>query len=134
VSGFSNAQPSKLRAPFRVMIAHWLLSGEASCCGKAARGPLARVRHLRLFSYVPTHPEMASVLRAAPELRILDAGLLLRDTLDWADDAAFEGLIHPRLRSIRVATARALSDAEYDLLQQRHFPRLQEVLFEATAA
>jgi hypothetical protein len=107
VSGFSNAQPSKLHAPFRVMIAHWLLPGEASCCGQAARGPLARVRHLRLFSYVPTHPEMASVLRAAPDLRTLDAGLLIRDALNWADDPAFEGLIHPRLRSIRVATARA---------------------------
>jgi hypothetical protein len=134
VSGFSNAQPATLCAPFPTMIAHWLPPTDVTVSEQPARCPLARVRHLRLFSHVPSAPEMASVLRAAPELRRLDAGLLFRYGLDWADDPAFDGLIHPRLRSIRVNGPDSLSDAEFDLLRQRHFPRLQELLSGTKAA
>jgi hypothetical protein len=73
VSGFSNAQPSKLRAPFRALIGHWLPgNGEAIDCEQLTRGPLACARHLRLFSCVSTHPEIASVLRqsSAPSMRV----------------------------------------------------------------
>jgi hypothetical protein len=68
VSGFSNAHPVKLCAPFRMMIAHWVSPGQA------ARGPLACVRYLRIFGILPKPAELASVLRAAPEFRTLDAG------------------------------------------------------------
>jgi hypothetical protein len=136
VSGFAHAQPSKLCAPFRTMIADWLLSGETIDCDQAARGPLSCVRHLRILSPLPEPAEVASVLRAAPELRTLDAGAHFRGGLDWAADPAFEGLIHPRLRSIRVPCLNQLvsNDAYYYPLQQRHFPRLQEMQFEAVAA
>jgi hypothetical protein len=134
VSGFSDAQPTKLCTLFRTMIAHWLPDGEASHSGQAVRDPLACVRHLRILGGVPQAPEIVSVLRAAPELRTLDTGLLLRDGLNWVEDPAFEGLNHPWLRSIRVASICSEFDTDYDLLQQRHFPRLQEVLFETFTA
>jgi hypothetical protein len=101
VSGFSNAQPSKVCAPFHTMIAHWLTSGGSSCYGQAAHAPLACVRHLHIFSCLPEPTQMASVLHAAPELRTLNAGVPYQGGLHWVDDPAFEGLIHPRLRSIR---------------------------------
>jgi hypothetical protein len=132
VSNFSNAQPMTVCAPFPTMIAHWL--SPVTVYGQAARCPLACARHLRLFSCLPKPAEMASVLRAAPELRTLDAGFLFRGGLDWAADPAFEGLIHPRLRSIGVTGVCSLTDAQYDLLQQRHFPRLQELLSETMGA
>jgi hypothetical protein len=130
VSCFSNAQPVIVSAPFQTVIARWLPSCEATDCGRSSRGPLARVRHLRIFSCLLKPPEMASVLRAAPELRTLHAGVLFRGGLDWAADPAFDGLTHPRLRRIRVPGFGTQRDTDYDLLQQHHFPRLQELLFE----
>jgi hypothetical protein len=134
VSGFTDAHPVAVCAPFPTVVARWLVPTEISDCGQAARGPLARVRHLKFFVSLPTPTEMASVLRAAPELRTLVGGLLIRGGLGWADDPAFEGLINPWLRSIRVERVLKGPDDEYDLLRQRHFPRLQELLFKTMTA
>jgi hypothetical protein len=135
VSGFSNAQPTELCAPFHTMITHWLpANGDAPHCGQAARGPLACVRYLRVFGFQPKPADLASVLRAAAELRTLDAGVQRADGLDWAGHPAFEGLVHHWLRSIRVRGAGPQLFAHFDPLRQRHFPRLQKLLSDTMAA
>jgi hypothetical protein len=76
---------------------------------------------------------MASVLRAAPELRTFHTALLSRGRLHWTNDPAFDGLIHSRLRSIRAIYIGPQLSAGCDSLQQHHFPRLQELVFETMA-
>jgi hypothetical protein len=47
--------------------------------------------------------------------------------LDWLDDLAFTGLVHPWLRSVRVDLARSAAPGPFNCgvqLRRLHFPRL----------
>jgi hypothetical protein len=126
VDGFEGAQPVVLCAPLRIIAKFVAASqGEGS-------GPLSRVRDLRLYGGTTPQPcDVAAVLRAAPELRLLLAGLV-QSRLQWHNDPAFAGLVHRKLRLLRfkphpehLAEDELQFLAECDALQAHHFPRLR---------
>jgi hypothetical protein len=135
--GFMGAHPVSLEG-FSPAIAEWLTTAEATRSVSAANGPLARVRDLSIGVGTLEAPDLARVLRAAPELRRLtiiifysveDAPLWLTAGVPIADPA-FVGLVHTRLRHLVVSCDQ---DEEFDdgaaavVLQQRHFPKLRRV-------
>jgi hypothetical protein len=92
--GFAGAQPVKLHVPSDA-VADWLSGAEADafcCCG-----PLALVRDLDLGNTSVAPADLTRLLLAAPELRKLRVSPHLMLT---ADDSAFAGLIHRRLRHL----------------------------------
>jgi hypothetical protein len=127
---FSQSQPTVLHVPFR-FIERCLAErgGGGDCCG-----PLSRVReiHVRGASLAAFGPSsIARLLRAAPQLRRFHAfGSFGGSASRLAP--AFEGLIHPLLRELRVSfadpDATARLDANFGLrLRRLHFPRLREL-------
>jgi hypothetical protein len=127
VDGFEGAQPVVLWGPFRAVAK--LMQATKIEGGSGA--PLSRVRDLRFYGEAPEVSVVAEMLRAAPELRLLLAGLA-QSRLGWHNDPAFAGLVHRKLQVLRFKpdpehlTEDALQfSAEYDILQAHHFPRLR---------
>jgi hypothetical protein len=119
VNAFAGAQPLVLCAACSALV-DYAAKGQA-------KGPLSRVRDLRFSGWMNTvrSSGVAAVLRVAPELRTL-RGNLVGKRLEWCGDPAFEGLVHRKLRSLRVErSSYELFAAQYDELQMRHFPRLR---------
>jgi hypothetical protein len=128
--GFAGAQPVMLQMP-HAAVADMLLA-TSSFAGEATNEPLARVRDLcfALGGGDPDSSDVARLLRAAPQLRKFDAGRL-EGRLDWPNDPAFAGLVHPLLRSITVDLAVNAAPASVDCgvqLRRLHFPRLQQLI------
>jgi hypothetical protein len=127
--------------PVTLCASMWEIHKWAMCTHHTASGcgPLSRVRHLRFYNH-SNASTVAAVLRAAPELRTLHGGTIC-NRLEWRDDPAFEGLFHRNLRSIRFLPPMFGDFTEYDLflpdeydvLQARHFPRLQVLAVHASA-
>jgi hypothetical protein len=123
--GFAGARPVVLCAP-RATIAQYAAAGRAA----GGCGPLSRVRDLQFHGATARASDVAAVLRAAPELRTFDLGVLCR-RLEWSNDAAFAGLVHRKLRLFRFQSCELISElvfAQYDELQARHFPRLRSLM------
>jgi hypothetical protein len=128
--GFWGAQPLLLHVPYHMVNACFL-----DCDADAQCELLTRVRDLSLrWLTDPSHA--ISVLRAAPQLRKFTASDLSGDFLWQACGEQprphltqrLEGLLHPKLRSIRLKDV----DTEPPVgcvtrLQQLLFPRLQSV-------
>jgi hypothetical protein len=95
--GFFGAQPVMLHMPPAAAV---LMSGDSKY------QPLARVRELcvALGGDIPGSSDVALLLRAAPQLRKFTVRRL-QGGLDWPNDPAFTGLVHPWLRSIRVSSS-----------------------------
>jgi hypothetical protein len=118
--GFAGAQPVTLCAPYATVVKYAAASSAGGC------SPLSRVRDLQFYDTTPQASEVAAVLRAAPELRTLDGGVL--DTsLNWCSDPAFAGLVHRKLRLLQFqhSEREELIAAQYDELQAHHCPRLR---------
>jgi hypothetical protein len=125
---FLRARPLMVRISLS-MIAKWLTLG-----GTGWDTPLARVRALYLIESdrsgdaSPT----ARILRAAPQLRTLTSDSSRRLSVFAEDALDLEGVVHPRLRSIHInpedSAAPSLAVDCAARLQQRHFPRLREVV------
>jgi hypothetical protein len=133
--GFMGAHPVSLNV-FGPAIAEWLTTTESARPGWAANGPFTRVRDLSITVGTLEAPDLARLLRAAPQLRRLtiDIFYFVEDDPLWLiarapiSDPAFAGLVHRRLRHLVVSCD---LDEEFDdgaaavVLQQRHFPRLR---------
>jgi hypothetical protein len=135
------AQPVSLHGALPV-IAEWLTTVEATHCGSAMvrNRPLAQVRNLMLGVRKLEAPDLARLLRAAPQLRRLTVDICFRikEASLWLTAGApithpaFAGLVHARLRHLVVGCDHARPDggAADDcavLLQQHHFPRLRRL-------
>jgi hypothetical protein len=121
--GFFGAQPAMLHTPPAAAV---LMAGDSKY------QPLARVRELcvALGGDIPGSSDVARLLRAAPQLRKFTARRL-QGGLDWPNDPAFTGLVHPWLRSIRVVVTRNAAPLPVDCarqLRRLHFPRLQQLI------
>jgi hypothetical protein len=128
--GFMGAQPAVLRAtPAMVR----LLMNDVGTDETAPR-PLARLQELTLaHGAAPDGPAVARLLRAAPHLRTF--------VVDWvrneggasaimSADAAFEGLVHSRLRQLQLTRSHDFplpAAGCATQLQTRHFPRLRQM-------
>jgi hypothetical protein len=128
--GFMGAQPVMLGMP-HAAVADMLLAAPLMATDEMYR-PLARVRDLWLAPGIgyPDTSDVARLLRAAPQLRKLNGGLL-QGGLDWLNNSAFTGLVHPWLRWICVDPARNAEPLPVDCgvqLRQLHFPRLQQLI------
>jgi hypothetical protein len=124
--GFMGAQPVMLHVPHAAAV---------SMAGEATHRPLARVRELCLAlggrSDALDSSDVGRLLRAAPQVRKFTVRRL-RGRMEWLNDPAFTGLVHPWLRSIRVNVA---SNASYlpsvgcvVQLRRFHFPRLRQLI------
>jgi hypothetical protein len=130
VDGFADAQPIVFCAPQCLITQYLTPSRDAGC------EPFSRVRSLRFVQIkLPKATDVAALLRAAPELRRLEGGMVF-GRLDWREDPAFAGLVHRNLRSLRFAscvgtrTDKELFFAEFDGLRAQHFPRLRTLALE----
>jgi hypothetical protein len=127
--GFIGAQPAMLQMP-HAAIADMLLAAPLMMYR-----PLARVCDLWLAPGAgggvgdPHTSDIARLLRAAPQLRNFNGGSL-QGGLDWLDNPAFTGLVHPWLRSVRVHAGN-LEPASAGCgvqLRRLHFPRLHQFI------
>jgi hypothetical protein len=131
VRGFLGVQPVVFAAPAGIIAIYAAARSDSD----ADRGPLSRVRVLRCFNEIRDAPDVAAVLRAAPELRVSHVGNVWRQ-LAWRNDPAFTGLIHHNLRFLRfthgfgVTEEKLLFAAEFDKLRAHHFPRLRALTLE----
>jgi hypothetical protein len=98
-----------------------------------AGGPLYRLRTLHFDADVLEAQNVAAVLRAAPQLRHIQGGIV-KDRLGWRNDRAFADVVHRKLRSLRFEAfvgSRTDKDAfllnECGQLQAHHFPHLRAV-------
>jgi hypothetical protein len=130
---FIGAQPAMLQMPHAALTD--MLLAAPLVAGGATYRPLARVRDLSLApgsgSGGPHSSDVARLLRAAPQLRNFGTGSL-HGGLDWLDDPAFTGLVHPWLRSVHVLIGtmhaeRLPVDCAVQL-RRLHFPRLQQLI------
>jgi hypothetical protein len=134
--GVMGAQPVMLHM-LHSLVADMLLA--ASSMAEVPHRPLARVRDLCLAPGIedgvrPNPSDVARLLRAAPQLRKFNGGSL-RSGLDWLDDSAFAGLVHPWLRSVRVEVQKCHASPPVDYavqLRRLHFPRLQQLSVNST--
>jgi hypothetical protein len=142
--GFMGALPKALHGCLPAIV-EWLTTVEATRRGSAADGPLAQVRDLWINVQTLEPPELARVLRAAPQLRRLtletkSQGLRADNDPLWLiaggpiSDPACAGLVHTRLRHLvlRCENDPRPNDVTPDcafLLQQSHFPRLRRLTF-----
>jgi hypothetical protein len=95
------------------------------------------VRALSIAGPKPTAPDLARLLRAAPQLRQLTLELWSRvgegfflTAGEPITDPAFAGLIHARLRHLIIENGPRPDCVAADcafVLQQRHFPRLRRL-------
>jgi hypothetical protein len=127
--GFMGAWPVVLAGTY-TMVVDWLTAGEAHAAGgRLAWTPLARVRELRFTGFPRgelSAAEVARLMRAAPQLRHLNFGLLSIDLPTWSSDPSFEGLTHPYLRSICLGSNAPLAVLHCAAeLRRLHFPRLR---------
>jgi hypothetical protein len=93
------------------------------------------LRITTLFEVDPLDPaDVAHVLRAAPQLKEIRIDHCVQGDASWLapaaprHPAAFEGLVHPRLREFGIARDSAgtpLDDGWVAHLRRRHFPRLR---------
>jgi hypothetical protein len=132
VDGFAGAQPVFLSMFSKALVDFMAAARRDTQAG--AEGPLSRLRTLQLDADIFEAENAAAVLRAAPELRHIQGGIV-KDRLGWRDDAAFAGLIHRKLRSLRFEAfvgSRTEKDAfllnECEQLQAHHFPHLRAVI------
>jgi hypothetical protein len=105
--------------------------------GEATYRPLARVRDFGFApgpiggsSGDPRSSDVARLLRASPQLRKFNGGSI-QGGLDWLDDPAFTGLVHPWLRSVRVVVEMMHANVPAGCavqLRRLHFPRLQQLI------
>jgi hypothetical protein len=122
--GFMGSQPVML------VMSH---AAAAMMASSTTHRPLARVRDLCVALSPgggPDSSDVARLLRAAPELRKFTAGRL-QGGLEWLNDPAFAGLVHPLLRSVRVDLATDAKPAPVECgvqLRRVHFPRLQQLV------
>jgi hypothetical protein len=132
------------------MIEHWLPSerarDDAAAAAAALSGlvgrlcPLASVRTLQLFVRSPslfTPTNVVRLLRAAPHLEQLTIHASEVDVdASWLGHPAFDGLVHLKLKRVRVSGLGSLSPpATSDFLlrlRQRHFPRLRVVAIDGS--
>jgi hypothetical protein len=136
--GFIGAQPAMLQMP-HAAVADLLRTMAAG--GEATHQPLARVRDLCFApgaigggSGDPRSSDVARLLREAPQLRKFNTGSL-KGGLDWVDNPAFTGLVHPWLRSVRVVVETMHADLPDGCgvqLRRLHFPRLQQLIVNTT--
>jgi hypothetical protein len=133
VDGFAGARPVVFCAP------HWLVTQYLAASQGAGCEPFSRVRSLRFDQVnLPNPPDVAALLRAAPELRQLSGGNVF-GRLEWRDDPAFVGLVHGNLRSLRFESCvgtqadKALLSAEFNELRAHHFPHLRALTVEREA-
>jgi hypothetical protein len=127
--GFMGAQPSSLAADL-LAIANWLTTFEATCPVSPAKGPLARVRDLRVVG----EPDWMRLLHAAPQLRRLTV-ILDRDDekpfwLTAGEPITDPAFVHARLRHLIVGNGPPPAHVAADcavLLRQHHFPRLRRL-------
>jgi hypothetical protein len=136
--GFIGAQPAMLQL-LHSPVADMLLSASSTVIAEATYRPLARVRDLCLAPGIaddvvsPNPSDVARLLRAAPQLRKFNAGSI-HGGLDWLNDPAFAGLVHPWLRSVRVDLSRNAEPVPVDCgvqLRRLHFPRLQQLIVDS---
>jgi hypothetical protein len=133
--GFMGAQPVMLGMP-HAAVADMLLAAPLMATDEMYR-PLARVRDLWLAPGVgyPDTSDVARLLAAAPQLRKFNGGSLQGD-LDWLNNPAFAGLVHPWLRWILVDLARNAEPAPVGCgmqLRRLHFPRLQQLIVKSSS-
>jgi hypothetical protein len=135
---FMGARPLELWTD-AVMIEHWLPptlaasgAGAAAACRGEALGPLASVRTLHIAVQPPavfTATNVARLLHAAPQLETLVVFALGVDADEsWLVDPAFDGLVHLKLKRVRlfgIPLTAPLSSDRLTSLRQRHFPRLR---------
>jgi hypothetical protein len=139
---FMGARPLELCTD-GVMVKRWLRSREQPRVDAAAGGfsgvalcPLASVRILQvdvglLTEFTP--PQVARLLRAAPHLEtlIVAAKSTLVVESSWPGHPAFDGLVHSKLKQIRVSVSHHLTSPptpdSLTRLRQRHFPYLRVV-------
>jgi hypothetical protein len=126
--GFMGAQPALMRATPAMV---GFLMNDAGL-DEAAPRPLARVRELALVQGVaPDGPAVARLLRAAPHLRTFVVDLVRSGgrTSAVTSDAAFVGLVHPRLRQLRLTRSHdfPLPAGSAPRLRELHFPRLRQM-------
>jgi hypothetical protein len=131
--GFMGARPVSLRGCLHAII-EWLATVKATRRGSAGTdGALAQVRDLWIAAGELAAPDLARLLRAAPQLRRLAVEVRPVDGSFWLiarepiTDPAFAGLVHARLRHLIVTTLdpdTVAADCAF-LLRERHFPRLR---------
>jgi hypothetical protein len=93
------------------------------------------VRSLVIGPWSPTaftQKDGARLLRAAPHLETLTvaAASLVNFEPSWLENPAFDGLMHFKLRHVRLSSfmlRRPLSSDFVPHLRQRHFPRLKSM-------
>jgi hypothetical protein len=135
------AQPFKVSTD-DVMIERWLPlednNGVASAAAASSSGgfcPLAAVRTLQVTvrsAIVFTAENAARLLRGAPQLEtlIVFASGVKADDESWLEHPALDGLVHLKLRQIRISGLPRtidLSASRLASLRRRHFPRLKVV-------
>jgi hypothetical protein len=135
---FLGAQPSVMRVPFELIAE--CLSDRRGTPVEPASSLVARARHLSIHespALIITHSDMARVLRAAPRLHTFRLNREVRGDTSWLTasaapaasvDAAFAGIVHPRLRHLGLSFGAAPGDKDCaSRLRQTCFPRLLEV-------
>jgi hypothetical protein len=134
---FMGARPLDFGSDAALMISRWLPPEDA---GAAAGGPgpcpFACVRTLNVVARsraLITPTNAARLLRAAPHLEKLMVCVFASEVdvdSSWLSHPAFDGLVHLKLKHIRVSgwtPTTPLTSDSVTRLRQRHFPRLRVV-------